>query len=229
MTIKIKYIGHSSFILNLDKKKILTDPYFSSEKKGPYERLIPCSVDVKKVPKIDTILISHEHFDSFDIENTNYLSKKYNPKIIAHQSVLNKIDCDPFNKIAIDEYENKLINNINYTAYPAHHPTSFYPLSFKIQQNKSNIYFAGDTRMTKEQEQMKADIVFLPIGGQTTMDISSAARVAKKIKPKYLIPMGYNTFENIKQNPFILKEKLDKTRYNINTIILNPGKSFTIK
>jgi hypothetical protein len=41
--------------------------------------------------------------------------------------------------------------------------------------------------------------------------------------------MGYNTFENIKQNPFILKEKLDKTRYNINTIILNPGKSFTIK
>jgi L-ascorbate metabolism protein UlaG (beta-lactamase superfamily) len=229
MTIKIKYIGHSSFIINLNKKNILTDPYFSSEKKGNYRRLINSAIDIDKVPKIDTILISHEHFDSFDINDTNYLAKKFHSKIVAHQSVLNKIDCDPFNKISMDEYENKLINNINYCAYPAHHPTSFFPLSYKIGHKNNNIYFAGDTFMTNEQEQIKADIAFLPIGGKTTMDISSAAKIAKKIKPKYLIPMAYNTFENIKQNPLILKEKLDKTKYDIRTIILNPGKTLTIK
>ena len=230
MNINIKYLGHSSFILNVDNKKILTDPYFNSKPLGKLKRLLPCSKKVTQIPKIDNILISHEHMDSFDIDSTNYLVNKYNSKVIAHQSILNKIDCPINNKVPIDEFETKLINNISFSAFPAHHPTSFYPLSYLIK-NKSGkkIYFAGDTFMTKDHEKINPNIAILPIGGKRTMDLGTAIRVSKKMRPEYLIPMHYNTFKDIKQNPNILKEKLDKTSYSIKTIVLEPGKTFTYK
>jgi len=93
----------------------------------------------------------------------------------------------------------------------------------------TKIYFAGDTFMTKDHETLKADIALLPIGGNRTMDLGTAIRVSKKLKPKVLIPMHYNTFEDIKANPYQLKEKLERTKYNINTVVLNPGSNFNFK
>lgn len=83
--------------------------------------------------------------------------------------------------------------------------------------------------MTKDHDSIKADVAILPIGGKTTMDLISAVSIAKKIRPKYLIPMHYNTFEHIKQNPTVLKEKFEDTRYSIKPIILTPGKEWKIK
>ncbi|MFH0905970.1 MAG: MBL fold metallo-hydrolase [archaeon] len=231
MAIRINYLGHASFILTVNKKNILTDPYFHSKKVGKYNRLVDCSTKVTDLPKIDVVLISHEHFDNFDLDSVNYLVKKFNPKIVAHQSVLNKIsNCDNQNKIDLNEFQTKTVNDISFTAYPAHHPASFYPLSYIISNNKDSIYFAGDTNMTKEHGDIKPDIAFLPIGGgESTMDVGSAIRVAKQMKPKLLIPMKFNTFKEIEQNPLVLKDKLDSARTPIKTVILEPGKSYNYK
>ncbi len=229
MGIKIRYLGHSSFIINMNGTTILTDPYFDNKDKCSYKRLIDCAIPVTKIPSIDCILISHEHFDAFDIENTNFIAKKNKPKIIAHQSVLNKIDCLDNYKIPMDEYSTRTINDITYTAYPAHHPTSFYPLSYLIANKKNRIYFAGDTLMTREHDKIKADIAVLPIGGKTTMDLGSAVSVAKKIRPKYLIPMSYNTFSHMKQDPHILKNKFENTRYTIQPVVIDPGKEWNYR
>lgn len=129
----------------------------------------------------------------------------------------------------MDEYATRTINDISYTAYPAHHPTSFYPLSYLIADKKNSIYFAGDTLMTKEHDKIKADIAMLPIGGSCTMDVGSAISVAKKIRPKYFIPMGYNTFAHVKQDPHVIKNKLENTRYTIKPIVIEPGKEWTYK
>ncbi|MFA5746133.1 MAG: MBL fold metallo-hydrolase [archaeon] len=229
MGIKIKYLGHSSFIINMNGNNILTDPYFNNEDKCSYKRLIDCAIPFAKLPNIDAILISHEHFDAFDVDNTNLIAKKHKSKVIAHRSILNKVDIDDHSKISMDEYQTKTLNDINYYAYPAHHPNSFYPLSFLISDKKNSVYFAGDTLMTREHDKIKADIAMLPIGGGGTMDLGSAISVAKKIKPKYLIPMAYNTFAHMKQNPYALKEKLDGTRYTIKPIVIEPGKEWTYK
>jgi L-ascorbate metabolism protein UlaG (beta-lactamase superfamily) len=228
MNIKIKYLGHNSFILSINKKNILTDPFFMS-KSLPKKRLVPCAIDIKEIPKIDTILISHEHFDSFDIKNTNYLVQKYSPKIIAHQIVLNKIDSKHLNKVPIEEYDTKKINDISFQALAAHHPTSFSPLSYKISYKNKSIYFAGDTYLTKDHESLFADVMLLPIGGNRTMDVPSTIKIVKKSKPKYVIPMHYNTFDDIKENPQKLVYKLDKDRHKTNAVILDPGKSLNFK
>jgi len=230
MGINIKYLGHSSFLIKIDKKKILTDPYFSDKSLGKLKRLINCSENYLKIPKIDSILISHEHMDACEIDSINELAKKHSPKIISHCSVLNKLNIPRLNKVPIDEYEIKTIKDVMYKAYPAHHPSSFYPLSYLItSKDNLSVYFAGDTFMTKDHEKIKPTVAILPIGGKRTMDIGTAIRVSKKMKPKFLIPMHFNTFEDIKRNPMELLHRLDKTSYKIKTIVLEPGKSFTLK
>lgn len=229
MTINIKYLGHSSFLMKIDNKTILTDPYFEKSL-GKMKRLIDCHCGVLDLPKIDTILISHEHSDAFDIKAVNVLSKKHNPKIISHYSTLRDIDALPHNKVSINEYESKDIYDINITAYPAHHPGSFYPLSFLLKNKKGKtIFFAGDTYMTKDHDTIKPNIALLPIGGKRTMDLGTAIRVMKKMRPEYVIPMHYGTFEDIKRNPNELIYRFGKNYTDINTVILNPGKQFRYK
>lgn len=230
MSIKVKYLGHSSFIISINGKKILTDPFFNNDKVCNYKRLIKCAQKITEVPKIDIILISHEHYDNCDLDATNYLVRKYDSKIIAHQSILNKIEnSNRNNLISIDEYQSRIIQDIKCTAQPAHHPTSFYPLSYLLNYKEQNIYFAGDTNLTNEHDNIKADLVFLPIGGRYTMDIGSAVQAAKKIKPKVAIPMQYNTFEDIKVNLNHFTEKLSTLKFKINPVILDPGESFYLK
>jgi len=230
MSISIKYLGHSSFLLTIDKKNILTDPFFKNDSLGKMERLVPCHHKVEDLPKIDSILISHEHTDSFDKDSVNYLSKKYNPKIISHYSILKDIEGLEHNKVSIEKYQSKDINNINIQALPAHHPGAFYPLSFLIKNKKGKtVYFAGDTYMTKDHDTIKPDIALLPIGGKRTMDLGTAIRVMKKMRPKFVIPMHYDTFEDIKRNPQELIYRFGKNYTDVNTVILNPGKTFKFK
>jgi len=230
MSISIKYLGHSSFLLTIDKKNILTDPFFGNHPLGKMERLIPCHTKVEDLPKIDTILISHEHSDSFDREAVNYLSKKYDSKIISHYSVLKDIESQEHNKVSIVEYESRDINNINVKALPAHHPGAFYPLSFLLTNKKGKtVYFAGDTYMTRDHDSLKPNIALLPIGGKRTMDLGTAIRVMKKMRPQYVIPMHYDTYEDIKRNPQELIYRFGKNYTDVNTVILNPGKVFKYK
>ncbi len=230
MSINIKYLGHSSFLITIDKKNILTDPFFENNAIGNLKRLVPCHCCATELPKIDTILISHEHTDSFDKTAIDLLSKKYNPKIISHYSILKDLDAHSHNKVSIKEYESKDINNINITAYPAHHPGSFYPLSFLIKNKKGkSVYFAGDTFMTRDHDTLRPNIALLPIGGKRTMDLGTAIRVMKKMRPEYVIPMHYNTFEDIKRNPNELIYRFGKNYTDVNTVILNPGKNFRYK
>lgn len=229
MNLYITYLGHSSFIINMNGINILTDPYFDNKTICNYKRLIDCAVTIDKLPRINCILISHEHFDAFDINSTNLIVKKNSPKIIAHQSILNMIEGSEQLKVPIDEYEKKTVQDICYSAYPAHHPTAFYPLSYVISNKKNSVYFAGDTLMTKEQECIKADVAILPIGGDMTLDAVSAMSITKKIKPKYIIPMHYNTFAGISQDPLWLKERLEKKNCVTKMIILNPGKKWAYR
>ena len=52
-------------------------------------------------------------------------------------------------------------------------------------------YIAGDTDNLRENQSIKADVVFLPVGGTYTMDAIEAARLANMIHPHLAIPTHY--------------------------------------
>lgn len=67
----------------------------------------------------------------------------------------------------------------------------------------------------------KPDIALLPIGNIFTMDPSQAAIAASWINPKVVIPMHYNTFPSIEQDPEEFKIEIEKTAPDCNAIIAN--------
>jgi len=68
--IQVTWIGHSSFLIQVDGLNILTDPVFSRRVSpisfvGPV-RLAPPGLDFKDLPAINAVLISHNHYDHMD-------------------------------------------------------------------------------------------------------------------------------------------------------------------
>ncbi|KAJ8299465.1 hypothetical protein KUTeg_023525 [Tegillarca granosa] len=81
--IQIMWIGHASMVVQFDGLTILTDPIFSHrcspvQMKGvgcPRYREVPCTVT--DLPKIDAVLISHDHYDHLDYDSVKELNKRF--------------------------------------------------------------------------------------------------------------------------------------------------------
>ncbi len=76
---RITWIGHVGFLIGLNGLNILTDPHFS-DRASPFSftgpiRFQPPGMAIKDLPKIDVILISHNHYDSFDETSLKKLAK----------------------------------------------------------------------------------------------------------------------------------------------------------
>ena len=83
---------------------------------------------------------------------------------------------------------------------------------FLIKADNKTIFFAGDTSnfgdMAIFGKAFDIDVAFLPIGGRFTMGPAEAAICATRLNAKYVVPIHYNTFPEIQQNPDDLVTKL---------------------
>ena len=70
-------------------------------------------------------------------------------------------------------------------------------------------YIAGDTDITEENQKVKCDIAFVPIGGTYTMDYKEAAELTNKIKPQIVIPTHYGKIVGSKQDVINFSKLID--------------------
>lgn len=85
--IRISFVGHVTFLIQTQSLNILTDPVWS-ERASPFsnfgpKRVTEPGIQFAHLPKIDLILISHNHYDHMDIETIRRLWERDQPKIIA--------------------------------------------------------------------------------------------------------------------------------------------------
>ncbi|NBW82658.1 hypothetical protein EBR21_12980, partial [bacterium] len=83
----LTWVGHSTFLIEFENFRILTDPNYS-DTVGPISWLSPKRVaapgiSLEKTPKVDLILLSHDHFDHMDLPTLEYFAKRDNPMVIA--------------------------------------------------------------------------------------------------------------------------------------------------
>ena len=79
------WIGHATYLINNGDINILTDPIFSKRASpigfaGP-KRMIPAVMSLSDLPKIDLVVVSHNHYDHLDIWSLKKLNQ-LNPKTI---------------------------------------------------------------------------------------------------------------------------------------------------
>jgi N-acyl-phosphatidylethanolamine-hydrolysing phospholipase D len=79
--VAITWVGHSSFLLQLDGVNVLTDPVWSDRASplrwlGP-KRWVPPGIDFDALPPIDAVLLSHNHYDHLDDRTVRRLTRRY--------------------------------------------------------------------------------------------------------------------------------------------------------
>ena len=83
----------------------------------------------------------------------------------------------------------------------------------------------GDMKMVI-RDIYQPDIALLPIGDIYTMGLEEAAIAGDWISPDVLIPMHYNTFPLIEQNPLEFAEMVESLNPDINVVIMEPGEFY---
>lgn len=174
----IRWLGHSSVLIERDGKNIYIDPW---------------KIKSDKV-KADLILITHSHYDHCSVEDINKISTE-KTIIIATSDSLEKISKGIKKTISpgkeIDSGWVKIVAVPAYNINKQYHPKSNNWVGYIIELSDASIYIAGDTDFIPEMKNIKVDIVILPIGGTYTMNAMEAAQAVNTIKPQLAIPIHF--------------------------------------
>ena len=152
--------------------------------------------DIKeKINNADYIFITHSHWDHFDLDSINNLVNE-KTIIIGPSSVIEKLDSN-YKTLEVKPENIYNLNNISFMTVPAYnvdkeyHPKDAGYVGYIVTLNNVTYYIAGDTDVLDELKVIKADVIFLPVGGTYTMTKEEAVELANTIKPKYAIPIHY--------------------------------------
>ena len=148
----------------------------------------------EKVNNADYIFITHSHWDHFDLDSINNLVNE-KTIIIGPSSVIEKLDGYKTLEVKPDNIYN--LDNISFMTVLAYNIDKEYHLKdagyvgYIVTLNNITYYIAGDTDVIEELKVIKADVIFLPVGGVYTMTREEAVEFANTIKPIYAIPIHY--------------------------------------
>jgi len=160
----------------------------------------------------DYIFITHSHYDHFSLEDILKV-KNDNTKIIVTSDLIDKVKGIFKEIITVLPNKDYIVDDINFkTTYAYNINKQFHKKEYGwvgyILNLDDVIYVAGDTDFVSELEDIECDIACVPIGGTYTMDKYEASNLIKTIKPKYVIPIHYETIVGSKMDALEFKDIL---------------------
>ena len=225
---EIRWLGHSAFqIISDEGVKILIDPFISNNP--------ACPLPVEDLDA-NIICITHGHSDHFG--DAMEIANNTNATLIANHEISLFLGEQGFDCIGMNTGGSVSVLGITITMLDAKHSSSIdfieevipggNPGSFIItMEDGTKIFHAGDTGLFSDLENVvgkifKPDIAMVPIGDRFTMDPFQGALASMWINPKVVIPMHYNTFPAIEQDPAIFNNFVKQLNPNIQVVIMNP-------
>jgi L-ascorbate metabolism protein UlaG (beta-lactamase superfamily) len=157
--IRITFVNHTTFLIQVDGVNILTDPVWSKRASpfrwsGP-KRMRPPGLRMEDLPRIDYVLLSHNHYDHLDMQTLSVIAGAHHPEIITPLGVKAFLDKEQIAKGKDIDWWDKLElkNGVEVTSVPAQHFSGRGTLDrdatlwcgFVLSTSRGKIYFAGDT------------------------------------------------------------------------------------
>ena len=235
------WIGHATYLINNGDINILTDPIFSKRASpvgfaGP-KRMIPPAMTLNDLPKIDAVVVSHNHYDHLDIWSLKKLFKLNSETIFLVPTGDKKrlVKAGIRNVVEMNWWDIFRISNTEFHFTPVQHWSkrglfdrnkSLWGGWF-IKSNDLSLYHAGDTGYSSDfkttYERLGApDYSFIPIGAydprwfmkDSHVNPEEAVQIALDLKTPHSFGMHWGTFtltdEPVLEPPARLKEALEK-------------------
>ncbi len=211
---EITWLGHGTFQFKLPSGQvILMDPWTDGN---------PAYPKGHQIDRVDTICISHGHFDH--IHDAVPLAAKFAPEVVAIYETAHWLESKGVAKTRpMNKGGSQKVGDITVTMTHAIHSCGILDDGKIIYggeaagyilrlPDKRAIYFAGDTNVFSDMaliEQLyHPELVFLPIGDLFTMSPHEAALACRLLRARKVIPMHFGTFPPLTGRPDDLRERI---------------------
>ncbi|SHI73125.1 metal-dependent hydrolase [Desulfofundulus thermosubterraneus] len=226
---KVTFLGHAAFLLE-GEAKVLIDPFITGNPVA--------TVRVEDLHP-DLILVSHGHGDH--LGDAIEIAKRSGATVVSVFELASY--CSRQGALAHGMHigGSHQFGSVKVKLTPAWHgsglvtngPAEYLgtPCGFVFTMDGKTIYHAGDTGLFGDMAMVgrlhPIDLALLPIGDNFTMGPEDALEAVHLIKPNLVIPMHYNTWPLIEQDPQEFKRAVE-TQTPARVIILAPGESYEV-
>src|SRR5262245_24410052 len=215
------FIGHSTFLIQSAEGNILTDPIFS-RRAGPFgivgpRRVREPGVRFEDPPRIDVILLSHNHYDHCDLATLKKLANRFNPLVVTPLRNGDLVRSTGLERVEErDWWQASRKTDFPVTVAPAQHFSGRTPFdrnralwgSFVFELGGRRLYFGGDTGYNSHFGSIRArlgrmDLSLLPIGAyeprwfmqDVHMNPAEAVQAHLDLDSRASIGMHFGTFQ----------------------------------
>jgi len=224
-TLTATWIGHSTFLLQVGTQTILTDPVFSvsvgpTSFLGP-ERVRPPAMPVDALPRVDAVVVSHDHYDHLDLPSLLAIEARFSPVFVVPLGVAALLRAEGIQNVReLDWWQTTGLDGTprtRITLTPALHWSGrglgdrFAALwgAYYVDNDAGvRVYFGGDSgyagHYRETFERMGApDLALLPIGASSPrwfmkdnhLSPDDALLAHDELHARHSIPMHWGTFQ----------------------------------
>jgi L-ascorbate metabolism protein UlaG (beta-lactamase superfamily) len=220
--LRITWLGHSTLLLESDGVRVLTDPVFG-DRASPVsfagaKRFHPVPAAIAELPRLDAVLLSHDHYDHLCRSSMREIAKLRVPVVtsLGVGARLEGFGVDPALITELDWWEEYTLpgGRLSFTATPAQHfsgrtltdRNQTLWSSWVITTERRRLFFSGDTGLTNEfasiaQRFGPFDVTMLEIGawhpswGDIHLGPENALRAFDLLGGGTLLPVHWGTFD----------------------------------
>jgi L-ascorbate metabolism protein UlaG (beta-lactamase superfamily) len=216
---RVTWLGHSTVLLEIDGRRVLTDPVFGERASpvgfaGPRRfHRVPARLD--ELPELDLVLLSHDHYDHLCRATMEALARQSVPIVTALGvgAHLERFGVAPARITELDWGESATIDGVQVTATPAQHfsgrgmadRNQTLWASWVIAGERHKVFFSGDTGLSPVFQDIGRqhgpfDLVLLEVGayhpawGSIHLGPQNALAVFEMLGGGTLLPVHWGTF-----------------------------------
>ncbi len=225
---RITWLGHASFLLKSSEITILTDPFLTEFASpiswaGP-RRFVELGIPLDKLPPIDIVVVSHNHYDHLDDETISNLKNKENIQVVVPLGLKPFFTERGYSKVdELDWGESITIGNVEITSLPSVHDSARSTddhnktlwSSWAIESPEKRLIFIGDTGYSETiynsigERYGSFDYAVLPIGAYEPRELmwmshitpEEAVSIGSDIRAKTLIASHWGTVSSLSDEP----------------------------
>ena len=227
---KITWLGHAAFLLE-GSRKILIDPFITGNPNAPVK---PAEI------KTDLIVVTHGHGDH--LGDAVEIAKANDVPVVCIHELSRYLSKKGVEAVGMNLGGTANFRGFRITLVNALHSADVEEDDELISTGQAagtiveldgvKVYHTGDTDVFLDMQLIaeihRPDVMLVPIGDWYTMGIKGAVKALELVKPRYAIPMHYNTFPVIEQDPRNFKKAVEEAGLTTEVILLHPGESFEL-